>query len=231
MVLQRQKDGCCLRRQGSFSLIQTVQLFDDTGAKKDKFPTKPSEKGQKSYIIRAIDFDPDGEKIAVAQSDNIVFVYKIGKEWGDRKAIVNKFPVSSSVTCMVWPKGRPNDIVFGLAEGKVRHGMLKMNKSNVIYPTESYVISMSASRDGSVIVTGHLDCSIMSYNMDTQQTRKLCTHQSIPYALAYGESIITGGSDQKVAFYDPQGNLLERKDYSKDDKVRDFTVAAFNPSG
>lgn len=42
---------------------------------------------------------------------------------------------------------------------------------------------------------------------------------------------MTAGNDQKVAFYDPQGNLLERKDYSKDDKIKDFTVAAFNPSG
>lgn len=58
-----------------------------------------------------------------------MFVYKIGKEWGDRKAIVNKFPVSTSVTCMTWPKGKMNDIFFGLAEGKVRQGQLKMNKS------------------------------------------------------------------------------------------------------
>lgn len=68
----------------------------------------------------------------------------------------------------------------------MRMGVLKLNKSNVIYSTESYVISMSSSRDGSVIVTGHLDCSIMTYNLDSQQSRKLCTHQSIPYALAYG---------------------------------------------
>lgn len=73
--------------------------------------------------------------MAVAQSDNIVFVYKIGKEWGDRKAIVNKFPVSTSVTCMAWPKGRMNDIFFGLAEGKVRHGQLKMNKSISVVTT------------------------------------------------------------------------------------------------
>lgn len=67
---------------------------------------------------------------------------------------------------------------------------------------------MSSSRDGSTIVTGHLDCSIMTYNIESQQSRKLCSHQSIPYALAYGESIMIGGNDQKVAFYDDKGNLL-----------------------
>lgn len=30
---------------------------------------------------------------------------------------------------MVWPKDRSNDIVFGLAEGKVKMGLLKNNKS------------------------------------------------------------------------------------------------------
>ena len=69
----------------------------------------------------------------MAQSDNIVFVYKIGLVWGEKNAICNKFPVSASVTAMVWPKDHPNDLVFGLADGKVRLGVLKSNKSNVLY--------------------------------------------------------------------------------------------------
>jgi intraflagellar transport protein 172 len=42
---------------------------------------------------------------------------------------------------------------------------------------------------------------------------------------------MAAGNDQKVTFYDSYGNLLQRFDYSNDDKVRDFTVASFNPSG
>lgn len=42
---------------------------------------------------------------------------------------------------------------------------------------------------------------------------------------------MAAGNDQLVTFYDLSGNFLQRFDYSKDDKVRDFTVAAFNPSG
>ncbi len=65
-----------------FFIFQSVYLFDENGQKRDKFPTKPSDKGQKSYLIRALEFSPDNSKIAVAQSDNIVFIYKIGTEWG-----------------------------------------------------------------------------------------------------------------------------------------------------
>ena len=90
------------------SLFQSVYLFDDAGEKKDKFPTKPSDKGQKSYLIRALEFSPDSSKIAVAQSDNIVFIYKVGIEWGEKKAICNKFPVPTSVTCMTWPREHHN---------------------------------------------------------------------------------------------------------------------------
>lgn len=67
-------------------------------------------------------FSPDSLKLAIAQSDNIVFVYKLGATWGDRKSICNKFPQSSAVTCLTWPNGRAHDLVFGLAEGKVKVG-------------------------------------------------------------------------------------------------------------
>jgi intraflagellar transport protein 172 len=36
-------------------------------------------------------FSPDSQKLAIAQSDNIVFVYKLGSDWGEKKSICNKF--------------------------------------------------------------------------------------------------------------------------------------------
>lgn len=42
---------------------------------------------------------------------------------------------------------------------------------------------------------------------------------------------MVAGNDQKVTFYDTYGNVLQRFDYTTDEKVKDFTVAAFNPSG
>lgn len=42
---------------------------------------------------------------------------------------------------------------------------------------------------------------------------------------------MAAGNDQKVTFYDTYGNVLQRFDYTTEDKVKDFTVASFNPSG
>jgi len=37
--------------------------------------------GRNSYIVKGMAFSPDSTKIAIGQSDNIVFVYKIGEDW------------------------------------------------------------------------------------------------------------------------------------------------------
>src|SRR5690348_17005619 len=59
-----------------------VHLFDENGDRRDKFPTKSAagKRGGKTYIITGICFSPDDSRIAIAQSDNIVFVYKLGTE-------------------------------------------------------------------------------------------------------------------------------------------------------
>ena len=59
-------------------------------------------------------FSPSGDRIAIAQSDNIVFIYKIGTEWGDKKSISNKFQHSCPVTCLVWPTTRPSEVIYGM---------------------------------------------------------------------------------------------------------------------
>ena len=166
--------------------MQSVYLFDENGQREDKFPTKPSDKGQKSYLIRGLEFSPDSQKIAVAQSDNIVFIYKVGLDWGEKKAICNKFPVSASVTSMTWPKDHPNELVFGLADGKIRMGILKSNKSSVLYATETYCVSLASARDGSTVISGHVDGSVYAYSMGNQSYKKLFTHHSVPYGLGFG---------------------------------------------
>jgi intraflagellar transport protein 172 len=56
--------------------------------------------------------------------------------------------------------------VFGLAEGKVKVGVLKNNKSQVAFSTESYVVAIASNREGDQVISGHLDGSIYLYNMD-----------------------------------------------------------------
>ncbi|XP_047477375.1 intraflagellar transport protein 172 homolog [Penaeus chinensis] len=61
---------------------RVVLLFDENGERRDKFSTKPADSkyGKKSYLVKAIAFSPDSTKIAVGQTDNIIYVYRIGEE-------------------------------------------------------------------------------------------------------------------------------------------------------
>lgn len=209
---------------------RVIHMYDENGDHRDKFNTRPAEKDNKSYIVRAVAFSPDNSKIAIAQSDNIVFVYKIGMEWGEKKSICNKFPQSSSVTCMCWPNERPGELFFGVAEGKVKIGLLKTNRGSSIFGTESFVVSISASPDGNCIASGCLDGQIITYNLESKQKGRI-KHSSIPYALAWGAHIMAAGNDGKIAFYDASGDCFQRFDHSRDDKVKEFTCAAFNSNG
>src|SRR4051812_9865332 len=70
-----------------------VQLYDEAGERRDRFVLKSGDgKEPKSFVVRGMCFSPDSTKLAVAQSDFYVFVYKLGLEWGERKSICNKFP-------------------------------------------------------------------------------------------------------------------------------------------
>ena len=119
--------------------------------------------GAKTYMVTGMAWSPDSTMLAIAQSDNIVFVYKVrrgwwwlfphhvhrpcfrsaqlGAEWGEKKSICNKFPQSHPVTCITWPSEHPTELVFGTAEGKMKIGQLKTNKSLTMYTTGSYTVS------------------------------------------------------------------------------------------
>ena len=143
---------------------RVVWMFDENGVRKDKFATKPNQGGPKNYIVRAMAFSPGSDKLAIAQSDNMLFVYKLGAEWGDKKTICNKFGEKSSITCVCWPSKR--DPTYGTAEGKVVLGKLVGNKAMTLYNTESYVTVISSNTDGTCIVAGHLDGTIRLFTYE-----------------------------------------------------------------
>ncbi|XP_026856898.2 intraflagellar transport protein 172 homolog isoform X1 [Electrophorus electricus] len=215
---------------------RVVLLYDEQGERRDKFSTKPADSkyGKKSYVVKSMVFSPDSTKIGIAQTDNIIFVYKIGQEWGDKKVICNKFVQTSAVTCLLWPA--EHSIVFGLTEGKIRVANTKTNKSSTIYGTESYVISLTSNVSGKGILSGHADGTVVRYFFDDEGSGesqgKLLIHPCPPYALAWGaNSIIVAGCDKKVVAYDREGHVLQTFDYSRDRLEKEFTVAATSPSG
>lgn len=239
--LQKVTSICWAPNNGKFAAVtdRVVYLFDDNGERKDKFKTKPADSGgSPNYLVRAMSFSSDSTKLAIAQSDNIVFVYRVGESWADKKSICNKFLQSAPVTCLTWPRGR-EDVVFALADGKVKLGMLKTNKPYTMYthPDNSYVVSLASSPNGQAVVSGHLDGSIWRFTFPADEGSgglghvQLTSHSCVPYALGWGNAIAAAGNDNRIVFYDQSGKQLQVFDYSGDEGVRDFGSCAFNPSG
>eukprot|EP00605_Chrysophyceae_sp_TOSAG23-4_P002142 GSChrysophyteH1.ASY1.ANO1.2369.1 assembled CDS len=181
-----------------------VLMYDDEGNRRDKFSTKPAEKGPKNYVVREMVFSPQSDKLAIAQSDNMVFVYKTGTEWGEKKSICNKFQHS----------------IYGLAEGKVKIGQMRTHKFKTLYQTESYVTAMCCNPAGNAVVSAHLDGSIYTF-----------WHPCVPFALTWGQSIVVAGNDCQVTFYDEDGGEENTFDHSDRPECREFTSAACNPTG
>ncbi|CAD7702008.1 unnamed protein product [Ostreobium quekettii] len=216
-----------------------VHLFDEQGEKRDKFKTKPAEAhSTQLYVVRAMAFSPDSMRLAIAQSDNIVFVYRLGLDWGDKKSICNKFVQASPITALAWPFGRQNEIAFGQLDGKMKLGSLKSNKPYSLYahPEGSPVVSLAGSPNGKVVVAGHADGSVWKFQFPEDEGSpaghaQVARHACAPNALACGEAIVASGSDKKVVFYSYSGQRLQEFDCSESGNGAELSVAVFNPSG
>ncbi|KAL0239036.1 hypothetical protein PCE1_004727 [Barthelona sp. PCE] len=103
-----------------------IHLFDETGAWREKFGLRPVDgkiEPQIPFAPSNLSFSPDNTRLAVAQTDNGAVVYRLGNEWGEKKAIVAKFKVDSPVLSFMWPEehGGSSEIVFmGLEDGSIQ---------------------------------------------------------------------------------------------------------------
>ncbi|XP_071746269.1 intraflagellar transport protein 172 homolog [Lepeophtheirus salmonis] len=215
---------------------RVILLFDETGEKRDKFSTKPADPkyGKRSYSVRGLQFSPDSTKLAVGQTDNIVFVYKVGEDWKDKKVICNKFVQTSAVTCLAWPSQGP--IVIGLADGKIRTAHTKNNKASTMYSTDSFTVAIAVNSAGTGFLSGHLDGSIVRFyvaeDSNAYPQGKVMIHGNPPYALSWTHNhIVVAGCDKKVVFYSQEGNMFQQFDYFRDKNEKEFTVSISSPAG
>uniref|UniRef100_A0A0K0F112 Intraflagellar transport protein osm-1 (inferred by orthology to a C. elegans protein) n=1 Tax=Strongyloides venezuelensis TaxID=75913 RepID=A0A0K0F112_STRVS len=211
---------------------RNIYLFDATREQKDRFHAKPIESkyGKNSFTITAITFSPDSLKLAVGQSDNIVFIYKLGKNWDEKKVISNKFQQSSTVTCLIWPED--NRLVVGLMDGKVRFASCHSNKISTVYKTDQAVVSLAKHPTKRSFCSGHIDGSIIVYHFDTKSQQKICTHLTTPFALIYTNfGILASGCDQRIISYTESGRLLQTFDYTKDPTEKEYVVGVVDPTG
>lgn len=108
-----------------FEINLTVFLFQGT---------------MQNFVINALAFSPDSVSLAVAQSDCIIFIYRIGEEFKMKKSITAKFPQPAPVTTLIWPS--EVEIICGLADGKIRQTPLvggKGPKSKTAFSTDACV--------------------------------------------------------------------------------------------
>jgi intraflagellar transport protein 172 len=127
-------------------------------------------------------------------------------------------------------------VVFGLAEGKVKIGQLRSNKAATLYGNESYCVSLTHNIEGTAIISGHVDGSIIRYFFQDERgtgptQQKLTQHSCVPSALAWGKTIVAAGADQRVVFYDSEGGQCGQFDYDGQEDVKEFCSAVANPTG
>jgi intraflagellar transport protein 172 len=175
----------------------------------------------------------------VGQSDKIVYVYKLGDQWGERKTICNKFPVPAAVTALKWPTSRPNELVAALSDGSMRLALMRSNKLANLTMYEQCAVSLAASPGGEAVYCGHVDGTVERYAFPDPEAQVPATQSVVanvgfaPYALAITEQhVVVAGPSPRVLVYSLQGALQQQLDFSDArPALREFTCGALSTSG
>lgn len=208
-----------------------ISLYDETCKKREMFSTKAANKNSKSYIVKEIAFSPDSTKLAVCQTDCIIFVYNLGRNWGDKKVICNKFEQNFPVTAMIWPNKKVNELFFGVADGKIKKAILKNNTAQALYSTGSFVIAMSYNFENTCIISSHMDNSVFLYNIEKNSSNKICSTPTISYCLSFlnhNNTFLSSSLEKKIFIHNENGEINQTFDYSKDPSIKDFSISKIN---
>lgn len=220
-----------------------ISIFDARSNERlDRFSTKPNNKGPKDYLITSIHFQPQGDsqpKLAVGQSDCILFVYKWTQDdpedivWNGKKSIVNKFLESAAIVSIVWPASSSSQCVYALMNGKIKVGNLRSNKSHILYTVESSTLCLALNSNGSELISGHGDGSIYKFTFPTISQESTCVKllqtSQPPVFLIWNSSICVGGNGADVAFYDVNGNKEQIISFENESSF--LNIARGSPNG
>lgn len=210
-----------------------ILLFDEKFRKRDKFATKPIDPkfGKSNHLITCAVFSPDSLKLAIGQTDHIVFVYRLGESWEEKKVICNKFAQSSAVTALIWPSD--NKLIVGLSDGKVRLASSTSNKCSTLYRADTDVCMLAQHPNRLSFLSGHEDGTVYMYSFNTRSHSYLFVHSCSPHVLLYSSvGILVGGIDRRLVSYTEHGRVLQQFDYSDGQhNEKEFTVAALDPTG
>ncbi|EFP04115.1 CRE-OSM-1 protein [Caenorhabditis remanei] len=184
--------------------------------------------GKKSFNVLCMTFSPDSSRIAIGQSDNVLFIYKVGTSWNEKKVIVNKFVQPSAVTCLSWPFD--DKILIGQLDGKVRIGLIKTNKCSSLFKTDETVVSIQTHPKKTSFVSAHQDGSIILYNFSSRTQSKICTLQVPPYNLVFtNHGLVVATADRRVLSYTENGVVQQQFDYN-DQVEKEFSSISCDPT-
>ncbi|XP_047535019.1 intraflagellar transport protein 172 homolog [Vanessa atalanta] len=203
-----------------------VLLFDRDGVRRDKFSTKPSDPsaGKKSYVITSLAFSENSELLGVAQSDNMVFVYRVGADWSGKKVICNKFPLTGAPLRLLPAE---NGFYTGTSDGKIRLLDCKSNKSSSLWSAGACCVSLARGGGEAALASGHVDGTLYLNG------RLLLRYALPPTALVLlPPYMIVGSCDGRISVYEAQrGALLRNLEPSLPPDRRDIISATLSPSG
>jgi intraflagellar transport protein 172 len=185
-----------------------LHVLDASLTKQDKIPTKSiagsDSKILDDYYVTDMKFNGDGTKLAVAQSDGGVFVYKIGQEFKEKKSIVNKFIDSSKIVQILYVD--EYTLIFVTAAGDLKMGNLRSNKSSTIVSASSTSFGSIVHADnyGELIVFLFEDGTFGKYDLSSNELQiklNVCAN-AVVISAGIGSSALIITSDGKIHCYD-----------------------------
>ena len=193
----------CTSNNNQVTLFSGVNLD-----KKEKFALKAVDKAfsKETFTVKGLAFSPDSTRIAIGQTDCVIYVFKVGLEVGDKKVISGKFTIPSPCTALVW---HDSGIIFGSLDGKVKIIQNSNNKMGSVISSNSMVVSLSVS--GDELAVGFLAGAIVLTTIGSKgSSKQVATSTSPPFAMSLTCKgfLCFGGSDGKVSFIDLKGNSL-----------------------
>ena len=211
-----------------------VTLIKPSTNEISRLPIKAKdENAQRMFTITGLAWAPDSCRFSVAQSDCAVAVYDIGPANApdSRKKITLRFSHKSPILCVAWPVASSSDFVYGMGDGQVMCGMVKMKKSEELYKHRCAPVSIAPAARMNAVAIGHIDGSVFMVNLDTRNRIIVMQTAVPPLALAWGSQIVAAGADLQINFADQNGSSASHVDFSNQNNLRSFTAASFDPSG
>ena len=94
---------------------------------------------------------------------------------------------------------------------------MKTHKPTTIYETTSYVTAMSCNPTGDAVASAHLDGTVYVFWFENADrgAHLIIRHSCVPFALAWGTSIVVAGNNNQVVFYDEDGGEEQNFDMSE----------------